>query len=47
MTGLQTTPEMFDLRMSESARPLLDRVVAYEPGDQTLTGSAPVKSAET
>ena len=29
MTGLVTTPEMFDLRMSERARPLLDRVVAF------------------
>ena len=29
MTGLESTPEMFDLRMSESARPLLDRVIAF------------------
>ena len=25
MAGLETTPEMFDLRMSEAARPLFDR----------------------
>ncbi len=29
MTGLQTTDEMFDLRMSESAKPLYDQVVAF------------------
>ena len=26
MAGLETTPEMFDLRMSEAARPLFDAV---------------------
>ncbi len=29
MAGLETTDEMFDLRMSPEARPLLDRVVAF------------------
>jgi acyl-CoA dehydrogenase len=29
MTALPSTPEMFDLRMSEAARPLFDRVVAF------------------
>jgi acyl-CoA dehydrogenase len=29
MTGLKTTPEMYDLRMSEGVRPLFDRVVAF------------------
>jgi acyl-CoA dehydrogenase len=29
MPGLETTDEMFDLRMSEAARPLLDRVVSF------------------
>jgi len=29
MAGLETTPEMFDLRMSERARPLLERVKEF------------------
>jgi acyl-CoA dehydrogenase len=29
MAGLETTPEMFDLRMSEKARPLYDKVTAF------------------
>jgi acyl-CoA dehydrogenase len=29
MAGLETTPEMFDLRMSESVRPLLEKVKAF------------------
>ncbi len=29
MPGLETTPEMFDLRMSEEARPLLEKVKAF------------------
>ena len=29
MTALPSTPEMFDLRMSEEARPLFDRVVQF------------------
>ena len=29
MAGLETTPEMFDLRMSESAKPLLEKVKAF------------------
>jgi len=29
MAGLETTPEMFDLRMSEGARPLLEKVQAF------------------
>jgi acyl-CoA dehydrogenase len=29
MAGLESTPEMFDLRMSEGARPLLERVKAF------------------
>ena len=29
MPGLETTDEMFDLRMSESARPLLDKVKTF------------------
>ncbi len=29
MSGLQTTPEMFDLRMSEGARPLYEKVTAF------------------
>jgi len=33
MAGLETTPEMFDLRMSEGARPLLERVKAFVRDD--------------
>jgi acyl-CoA dehydrogenase len=29
MAGLETTPEMFDLRMSEGAKPLLEKVKAF------------------
>ena len=29
MAGLETTPEMFDLRMSEEARPLFDAVKKF------------------
>ena len=29
MAGLETTPEMFDLRMSEEARPLFDAVTKF------------------
>ena len=29
MAGLETTPEMFDLRMSEAARPLFDAVKKF------------------
>ena len=29
MPGLETTPEMFDLRMSEEARPLLEKVKTF------------------
>ena len=29
MTALPSTPEMYDLRMSEGARPLFDAVVAF------------------
>ncbi len=29
MSGLETTPEMFDLRMSEGARPLYDKVTTF------------------
>jgi acyl-CoA dehydrogenase len=29
MTGLESTPEMFDLRMSEKSRPLYDKVVRF------------------
>ena len=29
MAGLETTPEMFDLRMSEGARPLFDAVKKF------------------
>ena len=29
MPGLETTPEMFDLRMSEEAKPLLEKVIAF------------------
>ena len=29
MPGLETTPEMYDLRMSEGARPLRDKVMAF------------------
>ena len=29
MPGLETTDEMFDLRMSEGAKPLFEQVVAF------------------
>ncbi|MGA0219917.1 MAG: acyl-CoA dehydrogenase family protein, partial [Ilumatobacteraceae bacterium] len=29
MAGMETTPDMFDLRMSEGARPLYDRVLEF------------------
>jgi hypothetical protein len=29
MAGMETTPDMFDLRMSEAARPLYERVLDF------------------
>ena len=43
MAGLETTPEMFDLRMSEEARPFYDKVVEFELNSAELTDEGRAK----